>query len=381
MGGERVAGRRRDRLVRGLRREGVMDNRAVADAFAAVPREVFLADGFRAVDGRWVEAADDDFLTEVYRNDALVTKVRDGIPVSSSSQPSLMAIMLDALDVRPGARVLEIGVGTGYNAALLAALGAEVISVDVQPDVVERAAAALARAGAERVTVVAADGYLGCPDGVARGGPPFDRVIVTVGVDGLSPHWLGQLAPEGFVLAPVFHAGVHPVLCAQRPRGGSQDAGAVIGRGVSGAGFMTAAGPLAAGYPWQHPRPPRGAPLPTPTQRRQSRWHPPLPSRRYHDLAVAAGAWDRRVTHGTMEGVPGADWIILDETGRGGAAVGPDGAVAACGPQAQEYADRAVRLLDQWDDAGEPMIEDWWVTFALSGDARQPIWVPERWTL
>jgi protein-L-isoaspartate(D-aspartate) O-methyltransferase len=371
MGAERVAGRRRDRFVEGLRREGVMGNGAVADAFAAVPREAFLADGFRAMDGRWVDAADRDFLKEVYRNDALVTKVRDGVPVSSSSQPSLMAIMLDALDVAPGSRVLEIGVGSGYNAALLVALGAEVVSVDVQPDVVARACAALARAGVHGVTVIAVDGYLGY-----AAGRPYDRVIVTVGVDGISPLWLDQLAPDGFVLAPVFHAGVHPVL-----RVGREPAGGVTGRGVSGAGFMTAAGPLAAGYPWRHPMPPRGTLLPQPTERRPPRWQRPLGPRRYHDLAFAAGAWDRRVTQGAMADLPGADWIVLDEAGTGGAAVAPDGAVAGCGPQAREYADRAAALVDRWDEAGAPMIEDWWVTFSLSGDPDHPIWVPERWSL
>ena len=68
--------------------------------------------------------ADPDFLATVYRDDVLVTKMDGRVPVSSSSQPSLMAIMLSALDVRPGMRVLEIGAGTGYNAALLATLGA-----------------------------------------------------------------------------------------------------------------------------------------------------------------------------------------------------------------------------------------------------------------
>ena len=93
----------------------------------------------RAATAAGLRPGDHDFLDAVYRDDVLVTKVDDRVPVSSSSQPSLMAIMLAALDVRPGMRVLEIGAGTGYNAALLAALGAEVTSVDVQADVAERA--------------------------------------------------------------------------------------------------------------------------------------------------------------------------------------------------------------------------------------------------
>jgi protein-L-isoaspartate(D-aspartate) O-methyltransferase len=369
MSAERATGRRA-RFVAALRRDGVVGDEAVAKAFASVPREAFVADGFRALDGRWVTAGDDDFLDEVYRNDALVTKVRDGVPVSSSSQPSLMAIMLDALDIEPGTRVLEIGVGTGYNAALMAALGAEVVSVDVQSDVVERAVAALARAGTERVTLLTADGYAGHP-----AGGPYDRVIVTVGITGVSPAWLNQLAPGGFILAPVFHAGAHPVLRVSRGRDG-----AVTGRGVSGAGFMTAAGPLSAGYPWRHPVPLRGA-LPAPSVHRPARWRPALDPQRYHDLAVAAGAWDRRVTHGAVDGVPGADWVLLDPAGRGGAGVRADGAVVGCGQPARDYADAAVALLDRWERAGSPAIDDWSMRFVPAGDPTQPIWVPRHWSL
>jgi protein-L-isoaspartate(D-aspartate) O-methyltransferase len=369
MSAERAAGRR-SRFLAALRREGVVRDEALAEAFAAVPREAFVVDGFRTMDGRWVEPVDADFLDEVYRNDALVTKLRDGVPVSSSSQPSLMAIMLAALDVRPGCRVLEIGAGTGYNAALMAALGAEVVSVDVQPDVVERAAAALARAGTTGATVVLGDGYAGY-----LAGAPYDRVIVTVGVTGLAPAWLDQLAGDGFVLAPVFHAGAHPVLRARR-----EPAGAVNGHGVSGAGFMTASGPLAAAHPWRHPAPLRGA-LPAPTAHRPARWRPPLNPRRYHDLVVAAGAWDRRVTQGAVDGVPGADWVLLDPDGEGGAGVRADGAIAAAGPRAERYAAEASDLLDRWERAGAPAIEDWRVTFARVGQPDHPLWVPERWTL
>src|SRR4029079_9440052 len=80
-------------------------------------------------------------------DEAIVTHDQGGIPTSSSSQPSLMARMLHRLDVAPGQRVLEVGAGTGYNAALLAALGAEVTSIENQPEVADAARAHLAAAG------------------------------------------------------------------------------------------------------------------------------------------------------------------------------------------------------------------------------------------
>ena len=117
-------GELRQQYVEQIRRGGATLTDELAAAFASVPREAFVTGGFQRRAGDWVKPGDPDFLATVYRDDVLVTKVDDRIPVSSSSQPSLMAIMLGALDVRPGMRVLEIGAGTGYNAALLATLGA-----------------------------------------------------------------------------------------------------------------------------------------------------------------------------------------------------------------------------------------------------------------
>src|SRR5215208_1838040 len=104
----------------------------VLDAFARVPRHVFLP-GVP--------------LDLVYDDDAIVTHDEDGVPTSSSTQPSLMARMVDLLDVRPGDRVLEIGAGTGYNAAVLAELGAAVTTVELLPEVAAAARRHLRAAG------------------------------------------------------------------------------------------------------------------------------------------------------------------------------------------------------------------------------------------
>lgn len=140
----------RHALVELLFGEGLLTNPAVADAFLAVPRERFLP-----------HVAIEKGLAAVYRNDAIVTR-RDerGTPLSSSSQPSIMAAMLEALALEPGHRVLEVGTGTGYNAALLAELvgpAGRVTSVELDPDLATRAAAALAE-GSHRVHVVVGDG-------------------------------------------------------------------------------------------------------------------------------------------------------------------------------------------------------------------------------
>ena len=134
-----------------------------------------------------------------YRNEAILTKQTEGgHGLSSSSQPSIMAIMLEHLHLEPGHRVLEIGAGTGYNAALLHHIvGPEgrVLTVDIDPETAGRARKALK---GTRIKVVTADGREG-----HAAGAPYDRIIVTASHDEVPRAWLEQLRPGGLVEAPL----------------------------------------------------------------------------------------------------------------------------------------------------------------------------------
>lgn len=117
-----------------------------ADAFASVPRHLFVP-RFHQQDstGTWqpLTRSDPAYLETVHSDTALTTQLDErGVPTSSSSQPSIMLAMLEALDVSEGHRVLELGTGTGYNAALLChRLGdANVTSIDIDPDLIDTAA-------------------------------------------------------------------------------------------------------------------------------------------------------------------------------------------------------------------------------------------------
>ncbi|MEV6012607.1 methyltransferase, FxLD system, partial [Streptomyces sp. NPDC051976] len=110
-------------------------------------------------------------------------------------QPGVVALMLDQLEAQPGDRILELGAGTGYNAALLAHLVGEsghVTTLDVDDDLVEGARAHLAAAGFTNVKAQTRDGALGHAEGA-----PYDRIIATVGAHGVPHAWLDQLAPGG----------------------------------------------------------------------------------------------------------------------------------------------------------------------------------------
>ena len=357
----------RRRFVEQLRRNGAPMTPELAAAFAAVPREVFVADGFQRRDGSWARRGAAGFRAAVYRDDVLVTKIDNRVAVSSSSQPSLMAIMLDALAVRPGDRVLEIGAGTGYNAALLAALGARVTSVDVQADVADRARAALAAAKVEGVRVLTGDGYTGVPE------ESFDRAIVTVGVAGVSPRWLAQTSP-GPIVVPVEHAGTHPVLAVE----GAAE-GPVTATVVCPSGFMSASGPLTAKHPGSHPSPVPSGRLTPFTPFAPPRWDPPLGSYSYRDLWYAAGVWNSRATHAALPDRDLSGLILLDEAGTGGAAILPDGSVLAAGAEAAQHGGAAVEIIDRWEAAGRPSMRSWRIGLQLTGDPQVPIWAPATW--
>jgi protein-L-isoaspartate(D-aspartate) O-methyltransferase len=177
-------------LVAELRAQGVIRSGPVEAALLAVPRECFIPDVLA-----------DQGLEAVYRDEAFVTKRgMHGMPLSSSSQPGLMAQMLELLDARPGHRVLEIGAGTGYNAALLAHItgpAGRITTVDVDPVIAKQARRALRDAG-YRAAVTVGDGRDGAPDGA-----PFDRIIVTACADGVAPSWRDQLSEKGRLALPL----------------------------------------------------------------------------------------------------------------------------------------------------------------------------------
>ena len=143
----------------------------VAEAMRIIPRHLFLP-----------EAS----VEEAYADQAVITKsAADGAALSCASVPSIVATMLDQLGVQAGDRILEIGAGTGYNAALLAHLtgpDGQVTTVDIDPEVTDQARRALDATGYRHVHVATRDGQLSDKEHA-----PYDRIIVTVGAWDLPP--------------------------------------------------------------------------------------------------------------------------------------------------------------------------------------------------
>lgn len=140
----------RHELAQSLREAGALRDDRLAEAFGSVSRHLFLPEFHTVRDGRWVRVdlrEDEQAAAAVYRDRTFVTALDDlGRPTVSGTAPSTVAFMLGALDLQKGMRVLEIGCGTGYNAALIAAVTrSDVVTVDPSPVAVAGARHALAR--------------------------------------------------------------------------------------------------------------------------------------------------------------------------------------------------------------------------------------------
>jgi protein-L-isoaspartate(D-aspartate) O-methyltransferase len=175
------------KLIDALKQQQVIVTDTVEDAFRQTPRHTF---------------ANEDNLNEAYANRVVsVVRDADGTAISSLSQPAMIAIMLEQLDLQPGHTVLEVGAGTGYNAALMASIVGDtghVTTVDIDPAIVETAQGNLDTAEVENVTVLTADGAQGYPPHA-----PYDRVILTTSAGDIAPAWVVQLNAGGRLLLPL----------------------------------------------------------------------------------------------------------------------------------------------------------------------------------
>lgn len=164
-------------MVAQLRHLGIRDDRVLA-AMGRVPREEFVRPSDREV---------------AYGDHAL--PIGEGQTIS---QPYVVARMSELLEVGPTDRVLEVGTGSGYQAAVLGELAYDVVSVERHRPLADAARERLARLGYANVRVIDADGSLGYPVGA-----PYDRVLVTAASPAIAPALEAQLAPAGRIVAPV----------------------------------------------------------------------------------------------------------------------------------------------------------------------------------
>jgi protein-L-isoaspartate(D-aspartate) O-methyltransferase len=184
----------RAQMVRQIRDYGVRDERALA-AMAKVRRHLFIPERYRGWSGAYGDHP---------------CSIGHGQTIS---QPYIVAYMTERIAVKPGEKVLEVGTGSGYQAAILAELGARVFSIEIVPELAEHARQVLASEGYDTVQVRTGDGYKGWPERA-----PFDAIIVTCAPEEIPPKLTDQLAEGGRMILPL-GAGIQRLVILRKSRG------------------------------------------------------------------------------------------------------------------------------------------------------------------
>jgi len=197
----------RDRMVREQIESRGVTNAQVLAAMRKVPRHEFVPE-------QWAVAAYEDHPLPIGCGQTI-------------SQPYIVALMTELVQPTQGAKVLEVGTGSGYQAAILAETGAEVYSIEILGPLAKESAERLKRLGYDRVHVKQGDGYLGWPEHA-----PFDAIVVTAGADHVPPPLVEQLKPGGRMVIPVGQLhGEQSLLLVQKSSDGkvtTRNVGAVL---------------------------------------------------------------------------------------------------------------------------------------------------------
>jgi len=171
------AAEREAMVERQIASRGISDPK-ILEAFRAVPREEFLSEEYRDL---------------AYGDHPLPIEAGQTI-----SQPYIVALMIKAAEVKPGDKVLEVGAGSGYAAAVLSRIAAEVIAIERQGELVEVASERMRRLGYDNVRIVEGDGTRGWPEEA-----PFDAILAAASGSHVPPPWVEQLATGGRIVMPV----------------------------------------------------------------------------------------------------------------------------------------------------------------------------------
>ncbi len=343
---------RRERFVDELWVAGdLSDNRA-----GLSPIRIGTGDGLSE---RWIS-----LIFDVEKSLVIQVSADTGKPQSSLSAPIIVAKMLVLLELEEGMNVLEIGTGSGYNAALLASLVGEsslVTTIDIDEQLVSEAERRLRAAECEGVHLVCGDGDLG----FAAGGP-YSRIVVTAGCADVSPAWVQQLRVGGMALVPVAYGMEHPLV--RVVRNGADTKGQVVGR----AAFLAMRGRQAGFTQWVQSSDPvtdRGG-----EERLDSVLKEAVRAdgsdasyggRAMWSLGFYLALRDRRASvAGTLQDARGSVAEICPG----------DGTVRWGGQKGTVLRDRLLQLTGDWVSVGEPSPEDYlsrWIILGEEGNARE----------
>ncbi|WP_309226640.1 methyltransferase domain-containing protein [Streptomyces lunaelactis] len=345
-------GEQRQRLADAMERRGAWPARSawIREAVDALPRDLFAPNRLWRWNGHTYAPVDREtdaglWAAEVYGDPdaAAVTQVTDGRASSSLSCQAVVVDMLDSLHLEPGQRVLELGTGTGWNAALLAHQAGpdRVTSVEVDPELAAGARQNLQTAGAQ-VAVTVGDGTAGWPPSA-----PYDRVISTYAVDRIPWAWVAQTRPGGRIVTPwgrLGHVALTVADDGQSATGCLAQFMPTLGTdtGLDDYSQVRGHGPAADEHPWQREL----APL-------RDDWHLRFALRvALADVRITVAADEDGLNAWLHDGT--ASWAALSAL--------PDGKTLVHQGGPRRLADELEEAWDAWLEGGRPELYDYGLT-------------------
>ncbi|MGQ9601612.1 MAG: methyltransferase domain-containing protein [Candidatus Bipolaricaulia bacterium] len=360
---ERVVAKLIDNYVGELKKRGTLESEPVERAFRRVERHrllewFYLEDEkgeFEYAGKRWSKRAFDpqnpepELLRIIYSDEALLTRLD---PPSSTSQPALVAQMLELLELKPAMNVLEIGAGTGYNAALMQEIVGKkgrITTIDIQEDVADQTRRLLQAAGYDKIEVIAKDGALGHSENA-----PYDRIIATVGCPDISFRWAEQLRDNGFMLIPLQHGceGFNPLV-----RIWKEDS-KLLGKFTSISGFMSIRGELGVEQRMSF------AKQESLHRREPAVKYPLFGSLKELNKLRGKGRWDEILAFPLFIAIADerACWLGLYDEEKGAIEIEVREAKLALYGDEILYYD-LKKLYDRWEELGRPGLADWRLAF------------------
>ena len=350
-------------LVNYLKERGFLVTKSVEKAFLEVRRHYFTPEIWEfGENGKWTryklnyKSPDEDLLRKIYKDTSLNLMVEDGKVITTSSQPAVMAVMMEGVGLDKGDRVMEIGTGSGYNIGVMSKVVGNsgiAVSIEVNPGVYGFAKENLERAGIRNVHLWLGDGTFGLEKYA-----PYDKIVVTAATPVISDNWIAQMRIGGKLVLPLVVRGLEILVFMEK-----KEEGILEGQGRYYVRFLSFKGPGSVIY---RDLPPVSV-LPLETVLRTSAIRDrelesvinTLTIKERHDLFLYLALMEKHATSFATE-VGEFEWgygIWKD-------GVKKSGFVFVFGDRVYTWGDRNARLMffklfEQWNDLGKPKIGDY----------------------
>ena len=203
-------------MVNSVNRKGYLKTKEYIDAFLSVKRHMFTPDVWEIKNGSWkkyslnYEQPDGILLKKIYNDTALTLMVENNRVITTSSQPGVMAIMIEDAHLKEGDSVLEVGTGSGYNISVISNIVKEkgnAVSIELDPKVVAFAKENMRRSKIRNVKVFYGDGGFG-----VKSGFPYSKIIITTSASDITKSWMMQVENGGIIVLPLMIRGIEMLI-------------------------------------------------------------------------------------------------------------------------------------------------------------------------